>query len=106
LAITDVATGGLVGNLAVTVPDPSSERAEVMYWLAAEARGRGFATDAVRTLMVWAFDALPIEEIELLTNQANRASQRVAMRCGFTPRGTRGERALFVLGRGALDEQG
>ncbi len=105
LVITDAATGALAGNIALTLPDPSCARAEVMYWLAAEARGRGFATDAVRALTVWAFDALPIAEIELLTNQANQASQRVAMRCGFTPSGTRGERALFVVRRGALDEQ-
>ncbi len=65
-AVTDAENGGLFGNVAVVIRDESQPIGEVMYWLAAGARGRGAATDAVRTISWWAFDALSLERIELL----------------------------------------
>ena len=58
-------------------------RAEVGYWLSAQARGRGHATRAVRLICRWAFAALGLERVELLAATGNPASQRVAERCGF-----------------------
>jgi RimJ/RimL family protein N-acetyltransferase len=59
--------------------------ADVGYWLAAPARGRGFATRAVELLVGWAFGSLGLERIELRTNEDNAASRAVARRAGFTP---------------------
>ena len=98
-AITDLASGSLLGNIALVVTESERSWGEVMYWLAAPARGRGAATEAVRTLARWAFETLPIERIELLTDPDNRASQCVAQRAGFAPQGKRGERLLFILNR-------
>ncbi len=75
----DRAIGGVgVGNF-----DWSTDTGEIFYWLAAEARGRGIATAAVRLLARWAFDALGLARLELLTMPGNVASQRVAERAGF-----------------------
>ena len=98
-AITDASSGSLLGNIALVITEAERTWAEVMYWLAAPARGRGAATEAVRTLARWAFETLPIEGIELLTDPDNSASQRVARRAGFAPQGKRGERLLFVRTR-------
>ncbi len=98
-AITDAPSGSLLGNIALVITEAEGCWAEVMYWLAAPARGRGAATEAVRTLARWAFETLPIERIELLTDTDNEASQRVAGRVGFVPRGKRGERLLFIMTR-------
>ncbi|MEX2245061.1 MAG: GNAT family N-acetyltransferase [Dehalococcoidia bacterium] len=87
LAITDTPTGALLGNLALTLSGEGQRRADVSYWLAAEARGRGAATDAVRTVARWAFHALAVDRIDLRTDSGNHASQRVAMRSGFVPTG-------------------
>ena len=59
--------------------------ADVGYWLAAAARGRGFATRAVELLVAWAFGPLGLERLELRTNEDNAASHAVARRAGFAP---------------------
>ncbi len=98
-AITDLASGSLLGNIALVITEAEPNWAEVMYWLAAPARGRGAATEAVRTMARWAFETFPIERIELLTDPENVASQRVAQRAGFAPQGKRGERLVFTMTR-------
>ncbi len=94
-AITDVKTEELLGNISLVFTEPDCHQAEIMYWLSPAARGRGAATDAVRIAIGWAFDALPIDQIELLTSPGNEASQQVARRAGFAPRGNQGERLVF-----------
>ena len=99
-AITDLASGSLLGNVALVITEAEHHCwGEVMYWLAAAARGRGAATEAVRTMARWAFETLPIERIELLTDPENVASQRVAQRAGFATQGKRGKRLLFTMTR-------
>ncbi len=98
-AITDASSGSLLGNIALVISEAEPCWAEVMYWLAAPARGRGAATGAVRTIARWAFETLAIERIELLTDEGNNASQGVAQRAGFVPRGKRGQRLLFTMTR-------
>lgn len=61
--------------------------AAVGYWVAAEARGRGIATHAVRLLAGWAFAGLGLARLELTCGPGNVASQAVAERCGFVPEG-------------------
>jgi RimJ/RimL family protein N-acetyltransferase len=85
-AIVDV-RDGLLG--AVTLHGPEGHLAEIGYWLAPDARGRGIATRAVRLLTRHAFRAEPaLVRIGLRTLRGNDASARVAERCGFTLEGT------------------
>ena len=60
---------------------------DVFYWLAAEARGRGYATKAVRLISDWAFETLELERLELYAHPDNTASQRVAERAGYIREG-------------------
>jgi RimJ/RimL family protein N-acetyltransferase len=60
--------------------------AETGYWLGPAARGRGYATEAVRAVARHAF-GLGLTRIELLAAVGNVASQRVAERAGFTREG-------------------
>ncbi len=74
---------------AVTLHGPEGHLAEIGYWLAPEARGRGIATRAVRLLTRYAFRADPaLVRIGLRTLRGNDASARVAARAGFTLEGT------------------
>ncbi|ARF72839.1 GNAT family N-acetyltransferase [Kitasatospora albolonga] len=86
-AVTDVSRGGeLVGNLALKRPGPGPERAEVGYWTAAWARGRGVAPRALEALTAWAFAAFAEEglvRLELLHQVDNVASCRVAEKSGY-----------------------
>jgi RimJ/RimL family protein N-acetyltransferase len=76
--------GRLCGSISLMRFAWAQQRAEVGYWLAPAARGHGHATDAVRLICRWGFEALGLERIELLAATGNAASQHVAERAGFT----------------------
>ncbi|MGW2699169.1 GNAT family N-acetyltransferase [Streptomyces sp. NPDC001340] len=65
---------------------PGASAAEVGYWTAAPARGRGVAPRALHALTEWAFAALGgdgLTRLELLHQADNAASCRVAQKCGY-----------------------
>jgi RimJ/RimL family protein N-acetyltransferase len=68
---------------------------EIGYWLAADARGRGLATRAVRLATGWAFDGLGMARIYLPHVVGNEASCRVATRCGYRLEGI--ERGSYTI---------
>ncbi|HEY4023161.1 MAG TPA: GNAT family N-acetyltransferase [Pseudonocardiaceae bacterium] len=82
-----------IGHLSITSgADPTTEAAavaetaEVGYWIAAKARGRGIASRALEVASTWAFSSrcdLPLTQLELLHSVDNHASCRVAGNCGY-----------------------
>jgi RimJ/RimL family protein N-acetyltransferase len=74
----------LLGSIALMRLDWQHGRGEVGYWLAAQARGAGHVTRAVKLICRWGFDNLRLERIELLAATGNAASLAVAERTGFT----------------------
>ena len=87
LAIVD-RDDALVGAIGLANFDWADLKAEIGYWIAAEARGRGIGAAATRLLGVWAVTKLGLERLELLANPRNEASLRLAERAGFTREGT------------------
>jgi RimJ/RimL family protein N-acetyltransferase len=65
----------------------ASGRADVGFWLLAEARGRGLATRALRLMSRWALNQPDIARLQLWTTPDNIDSQRVAERSGFKREG-------------------
>ena len=57
--------------------------AEVGYWTAAHARGRGIAPAALDALTTWAVDTFSLDRIDLLHQVDNTASCRVAEKAGY-----------------------
>ncbi len=106
LAITDAFSGALLGNLALRPTDDWPEEAEISYWLAPAARGRGAATISIRLLIGWTFDNSTIDRIRLRTKPGNLASQAVASRAGFRQVGEEGGHSVFTLSRPATPVQG
>jgi [ribosomal protein S5]-alanine N-acetyltransferase len=86
--ITDAVSGEPAGNIALAIHDPPSGMGEAMYWVAADFRGRGLASAALRLLCGWAFVELGLRRIELVTDPENAASRRVAEAAGFEEDGT------------------
>lgn len=85
-AIMDARSGELAGCCGVD--DWSKEDvAQIGYWLAPSARGRGFATRAVILLTRWLFD-LGAERVFLTIVAGNDESVAVARRAGFVYEGT------------------
>ena len=74
----------LLGSISLMRFSWQHARAEVGYWLAGSARGKGHASRAVRLVTAWGFRSLDLHRIDLLAATGNPASQRVAERCGFT----------------------
>jgi RimJ/RimL family protein N-acetyltransferase len=68
---------GVVG-LRLTADPPT-----VGYWIAPEARGRGLATAATAAISAWAFATFGSSRLALHAEPDNRASCRVAEKCGF-----------------------
>lgn len=111
--IADGATAGLLGSVGLHDLGLDAGPANVGYWVAAEARGRGVATRALRLVARWALEDLALPRLDVHVFVENQRSQRVAARAGFTREGVRtfaahptGRAKLVVFsmtGRAALD---
>ncbi|MEW2403038.1 GNAT family N-acetyltransferase [Streptomyces sp. NPDC046862] len=78
--------GQLVGEVVLKGVVPGNPSAEVGYWTAAHARGRGVAPRALNSLTGWAFAALRadgLQRLELLHQVDNLASCRVAQKSRY-----------------------
>jgi len=85
--IADARDDRPLGVVSLRMKDAADGRANVGYWLAPSARGRGAALAAVRTLSVWAIDRLGLERLELTVEPWNTASARTAERAGYRAEG-------------------
>ncbi|WP_224333274.1 GNAT family N-acetyltransferase [Haloprofundus halobius] len=78
--------------------DERNGTAELGYWVTAEAQGRGYATDAARTLARYAFDERRLEKLTAQVVASNAGSARVLEKIGFREEGILREHE-FVDGR-------
>jgi RimJ/RimL family protein N-acetyltransferase len=74
--------GRALGWVQATVEDAT---ASVAYTLLPAERGRGAASDALRTLTAWLRESLGVVEISASIAPENTASERVARAAGFVP---------------------
>ena len=86
-AVEERATGRLVGRVGFLNPEgwPGFELA---WTLAREHWGKGYATEAARRALEYAFTEMGRERVISLIHPDNRASIRVAERIGEKPEGT------------------
>jgi RimJ/RimL family protein N-acetyltransferase len=78
--------GAVVGGIGLNVDD-QGHRGTIGYWVAADARGRGTCTRALRLLSRFALDELELQRLDLVTDPDNVASQRVAEKVGYRREG-------------------
>ncbi|MDT0389969.1 GNAT family N-acetyltransferase [Streptomyces sp. DSM 41921] len=97
-AVVDGASGVLLGRVALREIRLDEGTAEVAYWTAAAARGRGVAARATTALARWALDEVGFHRLELLHAVRNEASCRVAARTGFALEGTKRSAVLHADG--------
>ena len=82
-AVTDAATGTLLGSVLLHSISRVQGNAQVGYWTVPAARGRSIAARAVDAACRWAFATLALERVELCHAVENEASGRVAEKAGF-----------------------
>ncbi|MEV5014095.1 GNAT family N-acetyltransferase [Streptomyces sp. NPDC053780] len=76
--------GRAVGGMGFHGPPDEDGRVEIGYDLVEEARGHGYATEALRALSAWALAREEVTSVFATTEPANVASQAVITRAGFT----------------------
>jgi len=65
--------------------------AHIGYWIDRNYAGRGFTTDAVKTVTAYAFEVLGLHRIEINIRPENAPSIRVAEKAGYRFEGDRSE---------------
>lgn len=85
--VIESATGKAVGSIAIHILDAALANVEVGYWTAAEARGRGLTTRALKLVSRWALEEVGAERIQLRADVRNLASLQVAEKAGYTREG-------------------
>ena len=84
-AVLDATTAKLLGSIDLHgIADGS---AEIGYWTAAWARGRGSTADAAGAVCRWGFGALALQRVLWRAAPDNHGSRAVVERCGFTVEG-------------------
>jgi len=86
LLAVDAADDRLLGSFSLMELDRDPAYGEIGYWVAAEARGRGVATRAVRLLTQWALEQ-GRTDLEVLPHKDNGPSRRVAEKAGYVDSG-------------------
>lgn len=75
--------GEIVGTVGFPVFDRVNRNANIGYWLAEEAQGRGTMTTAVGALLDHAFYELELHRVEIHCAPDNRRSRAIPERLGF-----------------------
>ena len=101
-AVVDPASGELFGSIGARFLGDGV--AEVGYWIAKEARGRGVAPRALGLLARRLFERGEVVRVQLRADVENEASQRVAEKAGFVREGVlrsslelKGERRDIIM---------
>jgi ribosomal-protein-serine acetyltransferase len=81
--VWELASASYVGEAYLANPDWHVPSVELGYFVVRVSTGKGFATEAARATLRYAFDHLGVSRVDLQCRGDNEASQRVAKRCGF-----------------------
>lgn len=83
-AVAELAGDELIGDVAICVHTDDPSRAELGFTLAPGRRGKGYATEAVRAVIAYAFERLGARTVLGIADARNEASiallERVGMR--------------------------
>ncbi|GAA3345908.1 hypothetical protein GCM10020358_54820 [Amorphoplanes nipponensis] len=92
-------SGLAVGTIGCYGPPDAAGTLMIGYGLVPAARGRGYATEALRALVVHAFAQPSVREITADTLTDNVASQKVLEKAGFTHTHSTAEARWYRLNR-------
>ncbi len=80
--------GGFIGWCSLSRWNADYRSASLGYCFTDSAWGQGYATEAARVLLGWAFDTLDLNRVQAETDTRNQASARVLEKLGFVREGT------------------
>ena len=83
-AVTEKNSDKCIGIMGFYRTQPEHFRAELGYMILPEYWGKGYVTEAVTTLLNFAFNTLKFHSIEAVIDSRHKASERVLQKNGFT----------------------
>ena len=81
-AIEDRSTGEFLGRISIR-PTQEENCWDIGYWTHPKAQGKGIMTEAVATVLTFAYEELQVTEVVAAYAVWNKASQRVLEKNGF-----------------------
>lgn len=82
-AVTEKGSDKCIGIMGFYRTQPEHFRTELGYMIAPEHNGKGYVTEAVKTLLYFAFNTLNFHSIEAVIDSRHIASERVLQKNGF-----------------------
>jgi ribosomal-protein-alanine N-acetyltransferase len=83
--VEEKATGRLIGHVGLSpFFDTVGVGVEVGFGIATSGQRKGYATEGVARVCAWGLERFSLPAIVGVTDEANVASQRVLIRCGFS----------------------
>jgi RimJ/RimL family protein N-acetyltransferase len=79
--------GIFAGALSFHTLDLEEAKAEIGYWITADFRGKGIATQATKLLTEYGFESVGFHRIEALVVESNQASLKVLSNAGYQQEG-------------------
>lgn len=86
--IIEKESGQIIGSGGYNFLDMEHAKAEIGYDIAKDYWGKGYATEAVGTLLEYAFSALSLNRVEAKVEPQNVSSIKVLQKLRFTHEGT------------------
>ena len=81
----------VVGNGGLNNYKPADKCIELGYWILPEEQGRGYASEAIRSICAYAFTTMDVHRIEAIVEGENNASMQLLTKLGFAHEGARKE---------------
>jgi len=88
LAVDLASDGAFIGWCTLARWNPDHRSASMGYCLEQAAWGHGYAAEAARAVLQWAFDTLDLNRVQAEADTRNAASARVLEKLGFVREGT------------------
>ncbi len=73
----------ILGLIYVKELDWDKKQGELAYALGYQVEGNGYMTETVNAISKWAFEELQLSTLQIIAHKSNKASIRVAEKCGF-----------------------
>jgi RimJ/RimL family protein N-acetyltransferase len=86
-----------IGDIGFHAPPDDLGEVSVGFGVVPLARGRGYATEALRTLLAWALVQPEVRSVHADTDLVNLASQRVLIGAGMRLASDEGDRKLYEI---------
>ncbi len=86
-AVCDATTAEMLAGVIIRDVDTMYGTGEVTCWAQPQHRGKGVMPIALNSALGWVFGGLGLHRVQYRHAEANKASQRIAEKCGFTLEG-------------------